>query len=175
MIRVENGKYVVYSEKGRKFGTYDTQDEANKRLRQMEAFKHMKKTASEPNLKNFFSPEPTCKVLGTGKRCVYGKAPSYAKPGGLKKAEYVFNKLAQQSMKPIRADAPWHPYGMTPKTSWKKPLNIPPMKVNQRNSWGGAVPARSNILHYNAIKPVSPEQKMQLQNLLDSAVKRVGK
>ena len=43
MIRKQRGKYVVLSEKtGRKFGTYDTKAEAEKRLRQVEFFKHAK-------------------------------------------------------------------------------------------------------------------------------------
>jgi hypothetical protein len=37
------GKYVVVSETtGRSFGTYDTLDEAKRRLRQIEFFKHRK-------------------------------------------------------------------------------------------------------------------------------------
>jgi hypothetical protein len=44
MIRKINGKYVVLSEKtGRTFGSYDTRAEAEKRLRQIEFFKHVKK------------------------------------------------------------------------------------------------------------------------------------
>jgi len=44
MIKKIQGKYVVLSEKtGRKFGTYDTKEEAQKRLRQIEFFKHLKK------------------------------------------------------------------------------------------------------------------------------------
>ena len=40
MIKKRGGKYVVLSEKtGRKFGTYDTKAEAEKRLRQVEFFK----------------------------------------------------------------------------------------------------------------------------------------
>lgn len=89
MIRMENGKYVVYSETGRKFGTYDTQEAANKRLSQMEMFKHMKKTAAGPKLKNFFTQEPSCIVHGSGTQCVTGKGPNFSK-----KAEYVFKKLA---------------------------------------------------------------------------------
>ena len=47
MIRKENGKYIVYSKNtGRKFGTYDTEEAAKKRLRQIEMFKHMKKQGS---------------------------------------------------------------------------------------------------------------------------------
>lgn len=43
MIRKINGKYVVLSEKtGRKFGTYSTKKEAEKRLKQIEYFKHAK-------------------------------------------------------------------------------------------------------------------------------------
>ena len=41
MIKKQGGKYVVLSEKtGRKFGTYATKAEAEKRLRQVEFFKH---------------------------------------------------------------------------------------------------------------------------------------
>jgi hypothetical protein len=44
MIVKKDGKYVVLSERtGRSFGTYDTRDEAEERLRQIEAFKYMKK------------------------------------------------------------------------------------------------------------------------------------
>ena len=40
MIRNENGKYTVYDEEGkRRFGTYDTKAEAEKRLEQMHQFK----------------------------------------------------------------------------------------------------------------------------------------
>ena len=43
MIKKQGGKYVVLSEKtGRKFGTYATKAEAEKRLRQVEFFKHAK-------------------------------------------------------------------------------------------------------------------------------------
>jgi hypothetical protein len=41
------GKYVVISETtGRRFGTYDTRAEAEKRLRQIEFFKHRAGTPS---------------------------------------------------------------------------------------------------------------------------------
>ena len=44
MIQRQGRKYVVLSEKtGRTFGTYDTKAEAEKRLRQIEFFKHVKK------------------------------------------------------------------------------------------------------------------------------------
>jgi hypothetical protein len=43
MIRKIKGKYVVLSETtGRKFGTYNTRKEAEKRLKQVEFFKHVK-------------------------------------------------------------------------------------------------------------------------------------
>ena len=43
MIRKIGGKYVVLSETtGRRFGTYDTRAEAERRLRQIEVFKHMR-------------------------------------------------------------------------------------------------------------------------------------
>jgi hypothetical protein len=41
MIKKQGGKYVVLSEKtGRRFGTYATRAQAEKRLRQVEFFKH---------------------------------------------------------------------------------------------------------------------------------------
>jgi len=49
MIKKIKGKYVVLSETtGRKFGTYKTKKEAEKRLRQIEFFKHLK---SNPKMK----------------------------------------------------------------------------------------------------------------------------
>jgi predicted ABC-type ATPase len=48
MIRTVNGKYVVYSEDGsRSFGTYDTEDEAKERLRQIEYFSKGNATEDE--------------------------------------------------------------------------------------------------------------------------------
>ncbi|HEV8290069.1 MAG TPA: hypothetical protein VGQ00_03920 [Candidatus Norongarragalinales archaeon] len=45
MIRKIKGKYVVMSETtGRKFGTYTSLKAAKKRLRQIEFFKHRKKS-----------------------------------------------------------------------------------------------------------------------------------
>ena len=46
-VKFEDGMYNVYSEKGRRFGSYKTRKEANRRLAQMEVFKRMKKIASE--------------------------------------------------------------------------------------------------------------------------------
>ena len=47
MIKKIKGKYVVLSETtGRKFGTYKTKKEAEKRLRQIEFFKHLKGSQS---------------------------------------------------------------------------------------------------------------------------------
>jgi len=43
MIKKIGGRYVVVSETtGRRFGTYDTRAEAERRLRQIEVFKHLK-------------------------------------------------------------------------------------------------------------------------------------
>ena len=41
MIKKVKGKYVVFSETGRKFGTYTSLKAAKKRLQQMEMFKHL--------------------------------------------------------------------------------------------------------------------------------------
>ena len=47
MIKKIKGKYVVLSETtGRKFGTYKTKKEAEKRLKQIEFFKHLKANPS---------------------------------------------------------------------------------------------------------------------------------
>jgi hypothetical protein len=48
MIVKRDGKYVVISERtGRSFGTYDTRAEAERRLRQVEFFKYIKRTRTE--------------------------------------------------------------------------------------------------------------------------------
>jgi hypothetical protein len=41
--KLPNGKYRVYSEKGKTLGTYRSRGAAEKRLRQIEYFKHVKK------------------------------------------------------------------------------------------------------------------------------------
>jgi len=43
MIRKVKGGYRVVAESGRNMGTYKTKDEAKKRLKQIEYFKHLKK------------------------------------------------------------------------------------------------------------------------------------
>ncbi|MBI2546733.1 hypothetical protein HYV81_06155 [Candidatus Woesearchaeota archaeon] len=49
MIKKVKGKYIVLSEKtGRRFGTYTSKKDAQKRLRQIEFFKHLK---SSPKLR----------------------------------------------------------------------------------------------------------------------------
>lgn len=45
----QDGKYQAQSEKGKNFGTYDTKQEAEDRVKQMEMFKHMKKNADSEN------------------------------------------------------------------------------------------------------------------------------
>lgn len=42
MIRKQGSKYVVLSEGGKRLGTYSTKEQAKKRLRQVEYFKHKK-------------------------------------------------------------------------------------------------------------------------------------
>lgn len=47
MIKKIGGRYVVVSETtGRRFGTYNTRVEAERRLRQIEFFKHMRSRSS---------------------------------------------------------------------------------------------------------------------------------
>ncbi len=43
MIKKQGSKYTVVAESGRKMGSYTTKKEAEKRLRQIEIFKHLKK------------------------------------------------------------------------------------------------------------------------------------
>ena len=43
MIKKIGSKYVVLAESGRRMGSYKTKKEAEKRLRQIEVFKHLKK------------------------------------------------------------------------------------------------------------------------------------
>mgnify|MGYP007126190674 CR=1 FL=1 len=43
MIKKRGNKWVIYSESGRRLGVEDTREEAEKRLRQIEFFKHKKK------------------------------------------------------------------------------------------------------------------------------------
>jgi hypothetical protein len=45
--KLPNGQYRVLSEKGKNLGTYKTQEEAKKRLRQVEFFKHKNANYSE--------------------------------------------------------------------------------------------------------------------------------
>lgn len=49
MIKKIKGEYVVLSETtGRVFGRYATKEEAEKRLRQVEYFKHLKQIGKKP-------------------------------------------------------------------------------------------------------------------------------
>ncbi|OGZ01978.1 MAG: hypothetical protein A3G64_01810 [Candidatus Liptonbacteria bacterium RIFCSPLOWO2_12_FULL_60_15] len=49
MIRKIKGKYVVLSETtGRRFGSYDTKEEAERRLRQVEYFKYLAEHGKKP-------------------------------------------------------------------------------------------------------------------------------
>jgi len=89
MIKQEGDKYIVYSESGKRFGEYSNEKDAKRRLSQMEMFKHMKKTAATPKLKNFFATEPSCVVHGAGTQCVTGREPSFSK-----KAEEILEKIA---------------------------------------------------------------------------------
>ena len=61
MIKKQGRTYVVLSEKtGRSFGTYDTKAEAEKRLRQVEFFKHAKKRRRRARPPS----DPATRVLG---------------------------------------------------------------------------------------------------------------
>jgi hypothetical protein len=47
IIKLPNGQYRVVSMKGKNLGTYKTKDEAKKRLRMVEYFKHVKASTTE--------------------------------------------------------------------------------------------------------------------------------
>ncbi len=65
MIRKVQGQFIVFSEKGRKLSRpYDTVDEAKKRLRQIEAFKHMKKSYAIRALGRKFPFQERLNALG---------------------------------------------------------------------------------------------------------------
>ena len=59
-IKHENGKWVIYSEKGKKLGTYNTKQEAIKRLKSIEYWKHQKSSLQE-NADMKFTPDPVNK------------------------------------------------------------------------------------------------------------------
>lgn len=48
IVELDNGKWQVQSEKGKNMGTYDTEKEAQKRLKQIEDFKHKKSNRVNP-------------------------------------------------------------------------------------------------------------------------------
>ena len=52
----KDNKYQVQSEKGKNLGTYDTKEQAEKRLKQVEMFKHIDKKASILTYANVFKP-----------------------------------------------------------------------------------------------------------------------
>lgn len=58
MIVKRNGKYIVLSHDGkRKFGTYDNEKQARKRLQQMEMFKHLKDDINLSSVLSYLSEE----------------------------------------------------------------------------------------------------------------------
>jgi hypothetical protein len=51
----KDNKYQVQSEKGKNLGTYDTKEQAEKRLKQVEMFKHMKSSMSAAQVENLWN------------------------------------------------------------------------------------------------------------------------
>jgi len=51
----KDNKYQVQSEKGKNLGTYNTKSEAEKRLKQVEMFKHMKSSMSAAQVENLWN------------------------------------------------------------------------------------------------------------------------
>ena len=83
IVKIKN-KYQVQSESGRNLGTYDTKEEAEKRLRQVEYFKH-KDAASKQKIKKT-SPKvkkavnkPTKKVKTAPKKVLTKNPAKYTK------------------------------------------------------------------------------------------------
>lgn len=73
----KDNKYQVQSEKGKNLGTYDSKEEAEKRLKQVEYFKHKesaKTKKTSPKVKKIVK-KPTKKVKTTPKR-VLTKSPN---------------------------------------------------------------------------------------------------
>lgn len=58
IVRKKN-KWCVESEKGRNMGCYDTKEEAKKRLRQVEYFKHKKGASSDLKVGDRVVPDPS--------------------------------------------------------------------------------------------------------------------
>jgi hypothetical protein len=54
VIKLPNGKYRVVSKKGKNLGTYNTREEAVKRLQQVEYFKHKKAHSNELTYSSLF-------------------------------------------------------------------------------------------------------------------------
>lgn len=50
--KLPNGKYRVFSEKGKNMGTFDSKEQAKKRLKQIEFFKHKKASKKIIDLTN---------------------------------------------------------------------------------------------------------------------------
>lgn len=50
----KDNKYQVQSEKGKNLGTYDTKEQAEKRLKQVEMFKHMKSSMSASDIEKMW-------------------------------------------------------------------------------------------------------------------------
>ncbi len=106
MIKREGNKYVVYSESGRRFGTYSNEKDAKRRLAQMEMFKHIKKTAAY-NKSFGFSPMLVRSVLNKTIDSLNTKAiEDYAKiarkiDGMLK--DHI-NKVVKSGKTPTKAD-----------------------------------------------------------------------
>ena len=70
----KDNKYQVQSEKGRNLGTYDTKEEAEKRLKQVEYFKHKKSAKTNPKIKKVVN-KPS-KVIKTKPRKVFTDKPN---------------------------------------------------------------------------------------------------
>lgn len=70
----KDNKYQVQSEKGRNLGTYDTKEEAKKRLKQIEYFKHKKSAKTNPKIKKIVN-KPS-KVIKTKPRKVFTDKPN---------------------------------------------------------------------------------------------------
>lgn len=60
--KLPNGKWRVESKKGKNLGTFDTKEEADKHLGQVEFFKHQGKAASNKILNFFYKGQPITRV-----------------------------------------------------------------------------------------------------------------
>ena len=134
VIKMEDGKYVVYSEAGKKFGEYEDIEGAHKRLKQMEIFKYMDKTAEEMTAEEKADQK-------------YAIAKSYEEDGHPRKAKEYKAKASRAYKHAYEKNSQQYRYG-TPRTDVErimKHLNVSEeeaRKILKRKSISKILPVR---------------------------------